>query len=100
MPATSTAPCRLRHPRPSLLPQARDEMRQAHDVVGAQRLGGDRHGAVEIRGRLRLEAAQQLEEVVEVLAGEARRLLLADEPGLVAGRAMVNLREALPLGDL
>ena len=78
---------------------ARDVVHEAHDLLVAEGLSGDRHGPVEARGRLGLEAAEQPEEVVVVLAGEARRLLLPDEPGPVTGGAVVKLGERLPGGD-
>src|SRR5690242_6563409 len=60
---------------PGLRAEARQEVDEAHDLVVLERLGGHRHGPVEIRGGLRLEAAQQPQEVGEVLTGQPRGLL-------------------------
>src|SRR5207248_7352015 len=52
---------------PSSQPEARAVVSDVLDLVGGQRLRGHRHRAVEIGGRLRLEATQQLEQVLQVL---------------------------------
>src|SRR5215831_10978200 len=80
--------------------QAGQEVHEAHDVLVAQRLHGHGHGAVEIRRRLVLETAEQPEEVVVVLPGQSRYLLLSREIGTMAGSAVVQRRESLTLGDL
>src|SRR5215470_13276462 len=80
--------------------QAGEEVHEAHDVLVEQRLDGHGHGAVEIRRRLALEAAEEPEEVIVVLAGQARNLLLPGEIGTMAGRAMMQGGEPLALGDL
>src|SRR5438552_19143212 len=50
------------HRGPHLLrPEARAVVSDVLDLVDGQRLSGHRHRAVEIGGRLRLEAAKQLE---------------------------------------
>jgi hypothetical protein len=46
------------------------------------------------------EAPEEAEEVIEVLAGQARRLLLPDQIGLVTGRAVMQVGEPPPFGDL
>src|SRR5262252_4076633 len=59
--------------------QARQKVHEAHDVIVAQRLHGHGHGAVEVRRCLALEAAKKPEEVLVVLAGQSRHLLLSRE---------------------
>ena len=80
--------------------EAGDEVDEAHDLFVAEGLGRYRHGPVQVGGRLGLEAAKELEEVVVILTDKARRLLLADESGAMAGGAVVKLGEAPSLGDL
>src|SRR5215510_14998385 len=80
--------------------QAGQEVHEAHNVLVAQRLHGHGHGAVEIRRRLVLEAAEEPEEVVVILPGQSRYLLLSREIGTMAGSAVVQGRESLALGDL
>src|SRR5215831_1732113 len=80
--------------------QAGQEVHEAHDVLVAQRLHGHGHGAVEIRRRLVLEAAKEPEEVIVVLSGQARNLLLSREIGTMAGGAVMQGGEPLALGNL
>src|SRR5262249_8596357 len=80
--------------------QAGQEVHEAHDVLVAQGLRGHGHGAVEVRRRLGLEAAEEPEEVVVVLSGQSRHLLLSREVGAMAGGAVMERGEPLPLGDL
>src|SRR5258708_28819645 len=73
--------------RPALLRAgAGDEVREDLDVLLRQRLSRRGHVAVDVGARHRLEAAQLRPEVLELLAGEARDVLLAEEPGAVALR--------------
>src|SRR5499425_2681277 len=80
--------------------QAGQEVHEAHDVLVAQRLRGHGHGAVEVRRRLGLEAAEEPEEVVVVLSGQSWHLLLSREVGTMARGAVMERGEPLPLGDL
>src|SRR5262244_4335528 len=80
--------------------QAGQEVHEAYDVLVAQRLRGHGHGAVEVRRRLGLEAAEEPEEVVVVLPGQAGNLLLSGEIGTMAGGAVMQGGEPLALGDL
>src|SRR5215470_12025183 len=70
--------------------QAGQEVHEAHDVLVAQRLHGHGHGAVEIRRRLALEAAKEPEEILVILPGQPRHLLLSREIGTMAGGAVVD----------
>src|SRR2546427_12170310 len=93
---------RLRRPSrragPLLAAQARHEVHEVEQVFFLKGLSGHRHHSVQVRGRLGLEAAEEPHEIVEVLAGQSRHLLLTDEAGLVARRAMVKVGE-LPARD-
>src|SRR5215475_13935635 len=80
--------------------QAGQKVHEAHDVLVAQRLHGHGHGAVEVRRRLVLEASEEPEEVIVILPGQSRYLLLSREIGTMAGSAVVQGGEALALGDL
>src|SRR6185295_10965687 len=77
---------RRRHRR-----QRRHVVRQALDIRLAERLGRRRHRAVEIARRLRLEAAQELYKVGQILTGQSRNLLVTHEVGAVARDAVVLL---------
>src|ERR1700730_2042025 len=81
---------------PCLRAQARQEVNQTHDLIVLEGLGRHRHRPVEVRGGPRLEGPQEPQQVGEVLPGQARGLLLAGEPGPVARRAVMLLREPLP----
>src|SRR6266436_1258204 len=65
------------------------------DVLLRQRLRRHRHAAVEIGGRLRLEAAKLLEEVLLLLAGQSWNVLLAHQRRRVTGAAEMLLDQAL-----
>src|SRR5256885_12005324 len=79
---------RRRRAGPLLAAQARHEVHEVEQVFFLKGLRGHRHHAVQVRGRLGLEASEEPQEIVEVLAGQSRHLLLTDEPGPVAGRAV------------
>src|SRR5262245_51097850 len=78
-----------RQAQPSVRAQARDEVDEAHDLVLLEWLGGHRHRAVQIGGRLRLEPSEQPQQVVVVLSGQPRDLLVAGEARTVARRAVM-----------
>src|SRR5262245_14849629 len=65
--------------------QARHVVHDALDVVVAERLRGDGHRAVEVGRRLGLERAEEAAQIVGVLAGQTRHLLLAGEIRAVTG---------------
>src|SRR5438034_1016050 len=78
--------------------EAGDVMGEIFDVRLAQRLDCHRHRPVEVSRSLSLVGAEQPQEVLEVLAGEARHLLLAAEVRSVTRGAVVGGREPLPRG--
>src|ERR1700730_4528614 len=84
---------------PLLAAQARHEVHEAEHVLLLEGLSGHRHHVIQVGGRLGLETAQQLEEILEVLTSQARYLLLADEPGPVTGCAVVKVGELGPGHD-
>src|SRR5947207_9536075 len=76
---------------PSLVAaQACEELREDLDVVVPDPLRAHRHRPVEIRGRLFLEPADELAQVIDVLPGEPRDLLVAREIRAIARRAVIG----------
>ena len=67
------------------------------DLVRRHRLQHLRHGAVVAVAAVVLVFAQRLGEIVLALVGDARNVLLAGEIGVVAGVAMILLRQRLAL---
>src|SRR5205085_10517913 len=63
------------------------------DVLVRQRLRGGCHVAIEVRARLGLEAAQLRFQILELLPGESRDVLLTKQRGAVTLRAVKLLRE-------
>src|SRR5215475_10830227 len=66
--------------------QARQVLHEVLDIVVAERLRRDRHRAIEIGRRLRLERAEEAEQILGILARQSRHLLLAREVWPVARR--------------
>src|SRR5262249_54997664 len=85
--------------RPSLLrAQSRDVIGKGLDVLVLERLGGSGHVAVEIGALPRLELAQLRQEIVVLLARNARDVLLSAQRRTVALHAVELLGELRPLG--
>ena len=68
-------------------------MREAVDLFGCQGLRGHRHRAVEVGRRLGLESTQKLQEILQILPGQPRDLLLSRQRRRVARRAVVSVDE-------
>src|SRR6185437_9789997 len=91
--AHARAPLRNSVVRGGKLAQAGKIISEIGDLLRCHRLQGFRHGRVIALAAVVLVLAKRLGEIILALVGNARNVLLAGEVGVVAGIAMILLRQ-------